>query len=101
VSVFTTINVYLCDSLLVLADMSLYDFYHCCYHNYCIQLFITGHSLGAALATLCAARLQYDELPQRAQIPPVHAVYTYGSPRAGDMAFKDKYIQELDKITFR
>jgi hypothetical protein len=35
----------------------------------------TGHSLGAALATLAATR------------EPPHALYTYGSPRVGDDAF--------------
>jgi hypothetical protein len=43
-------------------------------------LFLTGHSMGGALAVLTACRLA------RAGKPPV-AVYTYGSPRVGDRAF--------------
>ncbi|MBI2803891.1 MAG: lipase family protein [Planctomycetes bacterium] len=47
-------------------------------------LFITGHSRGGALATLAAQSLVY------VGIKPV-AVYTYGSPRAGNSTFADKY----------
>jgi len=45
-------------------------------------VFFTGHSLGAALATLAAARvLQNPTLQSPA------AIYTFGSPRVGDDAF--------------
>lgn len=44
--------------------------------------FLTGHSLGAALATLAAARiLETPGLTRPA------ALYTFGSPRTGDAAF--------------
>ncbi len=45
-------------------------------------VWLTGHSLGAALATLAAARL---ELQQR---DPIGGLYTFGSPRVGDGEFR-------------
>jgi triacylglycerol lipase len=46
-------------------------------------LFITGHSLGAALATLAAARMSGDGASR--------AVYAYGSPRVGDAEFVKRF----------
>ena len=49
-----------------------------------LPIFITGHSLGGALATLAAALLRNEpRLPQPA------AVYTFGSPRVGDREFAE------------
>lgn len=48
-------------------------------------LSVTGHSLGAALATL-AANLCGDE-PQRLRLT---ALYTFGSPRVGDAGFVER-----------
>lgn len=49
-------------------------------------VFLTGHSLGGALATLAATRY----MPT--------AVYTFGSPRVGDAAFVAAYSQLAPRI---
>ena len=41
------------------------------------KIYITGHSLGGAMATICAKRLQEQQIE-------VQCLYTYGSPRVGD-----------------
>jgi hypothetical protein len=51
-------------------------------------IWLTGHSLGAALATLAAHKLGRDV---------VSALYTFGSPAVGDSTF----ASELDVPTFR
>lgn len=59
-------------------------------------LWITGHSLGAALATLVAERAARDAGFD------VRGVYTYGSPRVGDNQFKQKYEElGLNAKTYR
>lgn len=53
-------------------------------------LYITGHSLGAALATLCAADIASNTAYNAPRL------YTYGSPRVGDPAFANafgKYVR--------
>jgi triacylglycerol lipase len=55
------------------------------YPNY--KLFICGHSLGAAMATLCASRLQHQAF----------ILYTYGSPRVGTRSF----VKNLNVAHFR
>lgn len=53
------------------------------------KIFITGHSLGAALAELCALDLQEDPLP----VMPSGGVQclTFGTPRVGNQAFSSYY----------
>jgi triacylglycerol lipase len=49
-------------------------------------LWVTGHSLGGAMATLASLRLVQDGYE-------VRAVYTYGSPRVGNRSFHSSYNQ--------
>jgi triacylglycerol lipase len=53
------------------------------------SLWVTGHSLGAALATLAVAKLRMED--DRA----VHGLYTFGSPRVGDRIFARNFNQEF------
>jgi hypothetical protein len=56
-------------------------------------LFITGHSLGAAIAALAALRTS------DAGLPPA-AIYTFGMPRVGGPQFVASYAG-LSKVTYR
>jgi triacylglycerol lipase len=60
-------------------------------NNHLLPTFITGHSLGAALATLTTAEIVNN--------PNFDSCYTFGSPRTGDPAFvnalKDKRIYRV------
>jgi hypothetical protein len=59
-------------------------------------LWITGHSLGAALATLAAERAVREGGFS------VNGVYTFGSPFTGDASFKEHYgAQNLQSRTYR
>jgi len=57
-------------------------------------LWITGHSLGGALATLAAARWLSAGRP-------VQGIYTYGQPRAGDEDFARSFNFAFRPHTFR
>jgi triacylglycerol lipase len=59
------------------------------------KIWITGHSLGGALAVLCAAQLSI-----LGKIP-IHAVYTYGQPRVGDEQFAENMNDNLGDQIFR
>ena len=58
-------------------------------------LWVTGHSLGAALATLAVAklRLERDEA--------VSGLYNFGQPRAGDLEFARVFDLDFGQQTFR
>lgn len=58
------------------------------------SIFLTGHSMGGALATVAASELQ------RLGSPPT-GVYTFGSPRVGNKVFASWYDEHLKDRTFR
>lgn len=58
------------------------------------KVFVTGHSLGGALAILAALELKRQKFP-------VAQVYTFGQPRVGNGAFKRLYEWSLGAATFR
>jgi predicted lipase len=59
--------------------------------QYETQVFITGHSLGGALATLCAA-----DLSDRSNLP-TPILYTFASPKVGNTAFVQGFNNRLAK----
>jgi triacylglycerol lipase len=59
-------------------------------------LWLTGHSLGAALACLTAAKLLKDGL-----VSEVAGLYTFGQPRSGDQDFATWFDSLMKPRTFR
>jgi pimeloyl-ACP methyl ester carboxylesterase len=63
------------------------------------KVWVTGHSLGGAQATLAARTFRSEGIP-------VQGLYTYGSPRVGNQEFKDhfgigntqRYVYSLDIV---
>jgi hypothetical protein len=60
-----------------------------------LPIFVTGHSLGGALAVLIADRINSERVGN------VHSVYTIGMPRAGTSQFAAAYDGLLGSRTFR
>jgi len=58
-------------------------------------LWIAGHSLGGALATLATAKLRLEKGT------PVNGLYTFGSPRVGNEEFARAFEQDFGERTFR
>ena len=58
------------------------------------SVWVTGHSLGGALATITAAQMIEDD-------DPIHGMYTYGQPRVGDRKFAREFDGEFEPRAFR
>lgn len=58
------------------------------------QLWVTGHSLGGALAALAATSLEYQGFA-------VAGLYTFGQPRVGDWAFTRQVNERMGDRMFR
>ncbi|WP_438031820.1 lipase family protein [Sorangium sp. So ce204] len=63
-------------------------------------LYITGHSLGGALAVLAAALIYSDEKLRELR-PLLRGIYTFGQPMVGDRAFATKFQREFGDRLFR
>lgn len=55
------------------------------------KIIVTGHSMGAALAVLCAVDLQYNFIHHDIE------VYLFGCPRVGNAAFAKSYNKRIFK----
>ncbi len=63
-------------------------------NNYAVSSVVTtGHSLGGALATLCAVDIQYNFSDKVTTIE----AYTYGAPKVGNDGFRDSYNERVPK----
>ena len=59
-----------------------------------LPLYITGHSLGAALATVATQRLEHN--PRIREI--IAACYTFGSPRVGDKHYDIEFKSPIYRV---
>ncbi|CAD2213538.1 triacylglycerol lipase [Angomonas deanei] len=59
--------------------------------------FITGHSLGGAIAVLCAAHIASNPVFSQGQRKPAVTLYTFGEPRVGNSAFSNWTASLLGK----
>ncbi len=62
--------------------------------NVANKLWVSGHSLGGALATLAVDRLTENSVP-------IQGMYTFGQPMVGDKDFKDNFDSKMRGRSFR
>lgn len=62
-------------------------------------LYITGHSLGAAMAVLAAAKLYMSSNTRIKQT--LRGIYTYGQPAVGDQRFADQCVRWFGDRLYR
>jgi hypothetical protein len=63
------------------------------------RLYVTGHSLGGAMAVLAAARILNEAKTSWHRV--LHGVYTFGQPAVGDLNFVQQYQRTLGAMLFR
>ena len=64
------------------------------FQNKAQSIWVTGHSLGAALATVATARWRETDKP-------INGLYNFGSPRVGDRVFERTFNQDFGMRAFR
>lgn len=60
------------------------------------QVWVTGHSLGGAIATLVAAQVVHSE-----NLGVLAGLYTFGQPRVGDRIFKNEFTERIGGVPVR
>ncbi len=73
---------------------TLYDCVDEAYSRQERPVWVTGHSLGGALALLCAWRMHQ-------QFIPIHQVCSFGAPMIGNQAAADAFAREFPNQIFR
>lgn len=62
------------------------------------NIWLTGHSLGGAIATITLAALYYEDLFKELGNYNIGGLYTYGQPKVGNSAFCNQFKGITDRI---
>jgi len=63
-----------------------------------MPIYITGHSLGAALATVATQLLENEQIDKAPLRDRIAACYTFGSPRVGNQGFDEKFKSAVYRV---